>query len=78
MVTAKAAWLQPTIHKDTCMSSYIKAFIAVNTVLFTGSRQLVHHWQAVQLASSPAAPGVTISPVFFASELLKVAKLLLT
>jgi len=38
----------------------------------------MHHWQAVQLASNPAAPDVVISPVLFASELLEVAKLLPT
>jgi len=51
MVTAKAAWLQPIVHIDTCKSSYIEALIAVNTGVFTGSGKVMHHWQAVQLAS---------------------------
>ncbi len=80
MVIAKAAWLQPIIHKDTCMSSYIKAFIAVNTGVLTGSGKVMQQcsWIAMQLDSNPAAPGVVASPVFFASELLEVAQLLPT
>lgn len=83
MVIAKAAWLQPIIHKDTCMSSYIKAFIMLlNTPVFTAMNdwcvnRLRKGHAAVQLNSSnPAAPGVVASPVFFASELLEVVRLL--